>query len=753
MSTWDVSAVTDMNHLFRTPTSNGNDFVDFNADISAWDVSSVTNMGAMFQGAQSFNQPLNSWNVSSVRNIWGAFDGALTFNQPLDSWDVSSVASMAATFRGALAFNQPIGNWNVASVTNMDLLFKGAESFNQPLNDWDVSSVRTMNAAFDRAYAFNQPLHGWDVSSVTSMFTLFRDAHAFNQPIGNWNVSSVDSFQGLFARAYAFNQPLNDWDVSSVTNFINMFHYAEAFAHDLSGWSTLPWADFANMFFRANAWISSRVAPQSGSVDGPPSAWALPAFATRDDLIAAVDACVAATVDHLDDPAHPLCASDRIVPGSGAHCCSLCGADCGVAGLADMPAWNTAGIADMRELFLNKAAFNVDLSRWNVSSGTTFFATFRGASAFLGDVTRWTLDAAANTSLMFEGADAWLAVYANCGHDAAATSACGDRGRFETRDAELETPASSSGALDGPPAAWRVRRPCAELDARGFTPSARVASFPCAEEGESCACPGGRVTYGQKFAGEDRPGSGAAASFSETRSRRHRVVDVAVDGNPVECSAASFARGVRGGDPRPGYDKRCWCSPSEKTCDALGGDGSSTRAGGCGRTASRCADLIRPGVVETACRRIHTTDPVFGNAFTVTCTPGGYFRAEPDQDTGNVYVRVEAPFAFDELTWSGAMYSSGGTGAHLVDGPEDNKRTVLMPTTNGGGSCHPNCMSTQGGLSTSDPSFEAVDVRVRFDDAATNVEWLAWSDHGNVHGGSGAYVQIDRLRVCRRTSN
>ena len=48
MSTWDVSAVTDMNRLFQTPTSNGNDFVHFNADVSAWDVSSVTNMGAMF---------------------------------------------------------------------------------------------------------------------------------------------------------------------------------------------------------------------------------------------------------------------------------------------------------------------------------------------------------------------------------------------------------------------------------------------------------------------------------------------------------------------------------------------------------------------------------------------------------------------------------------------------------------------------------------------------------------------------------
>ena len=463
---------------------------------------------------------------------------------------------------------------------------------------------------------------------------------------------------------------------------------------------------------------------------GAPLASAQPAFTTRTALKAAVDACI-----------------DFDAKGTST------GAEC----QGGMSTWDVSAVTDMNHLFSTPTsngndflAFHADVSAWDVRSGMNFSGTFRGAKAFDADVTLWAVDAAADTSLMFEGADAWLAIYANCGHDATATSetTCGDRGRFETRDASLVHPPASSGAYDGPPAAWRLRRPCAELDKRGFTRSARVASFICADEGQSCACPGGRVTYGQKFAGEDRPGSGAGASFAETRSRRHRVVDVAVDANPVECSDGTF------GDPRPGYHKRCWCSPSERTCDALAGDASSTPAGGCGRLRkTKCADLINPGVVTTACDAIQTTDPVFGAAFTVTCTPGGYFRANPDQDTGTVYVRVEAPFAFDELTWSGALYSSGGTGGVLVDGPEENKRTVLIPTTNGGGGCFPNCMSTQGGVTNSDPTFEAVDKRVLFEDAATRVEWLAWSDYGNIHGGSGAYVQIDRLRVCMRTRN
>ena len=38
---WDVSAITDMNNLFR-------DLTNFNADISGWDTSKVTNMVLMF---------------------------------------------------------------------------------------------------------------------------------------------------------------------------------------------------------------------------------------------------------------------------------------------------------------------------------------------------------------------------------------------------------------------------------------------------------------------------------------------------------------------------------------------------------------------------------------------------------------------------------------------------------------------------------------------------------------------------------
>merc|ERR1719345_311324 len=65
ISSWGVSAVTDMNQLFQL-------LGQFNADISSWDTSSVTTMTGMFNRANAFNQPL-SFDTSSVTNMYYMF--------------------------------------------------------------------------------------------------------------------------------------------------------------------------------------------------------------------------------------------------------------------------------------------------------------------------------------------------------------------------------------------------------------------------------------------------------------------------------------------------------------------------------------------------------------------------------------------------------------------------------------------------------------------------------------------------------
>ena len=69
ISNWDVPNVTDMNHVFASPTSFAR---SFNEPLNRWNVSNVKNMDSMFAGAESFNQPLNDWNVSNA-SVGGSF--------------------------------------------------------------------------------------------------------------------------------------------------------------------------------------------------------------------------------------------------------------------------------------------------------------------------------------------------------------------------------------------------------------------------------------------------------------------------------------------------------------------------------------------------------------------------------------------------------------------------------------------------------------------------------------------------------
>ena len=56
--------------------NNHLDFGYFNQNISSWNVSAVTNMNEMFEVATSFNQDLSTWDVSNVTNFDGMFRNA-----------------------------------------------------------------------------------------------------------------------------------------------------------------------------------------------------------------------------------------------------------------------------------------------------------------------------------------------------------------------------------------------------------------------------------------------------------------------------------------------------------------------------------------------------------------------------------------------------------------------------------------------------------------------------------------------------
>jgi uncharacterized protein (TIGR02145 family) len=173
----------------------------FNQDISSWDVSSVTDMSHMFNYANSFNSDLSTWDVSSVTNMKQMFNAASSFNSDISSWNVSSVTNMFVMFYNVPNFNSDISSWNVSSVINMYGMFHNADNFNSDLSSWDVSSVTNMQQMFQYAGEFNSDISSWDVSSVTNMLQMFSSTNSFNSDLSSWDVSSVTSMNNMFLMA------------------------------------------------------------------------------------------------------------------------------------------------------------------------------------------------------------------------------------------------------------------------------------------------------------------------------------------------------------------------------------------------------------------------------------------------------------------------------------------------------------------------------------------------------------------------
>ena len=102
ISSWDVSAVTDMSGLFIDSTGDIVPGADkFNGDLSKWKVSRVTDMSAMFYSASSFNADLSKWDVSGVKYMIEMFNGASSFAGKLCGTWLISKADKHGMFEGS----------------------------------------------------------------------------------------------------------------------------------------------------------------------------------------------------------------------------------------------------------------------------------------------------------------------------------------------------------------------------------------------------------------------------------------------------------------------------------------------------------------------------------------------------------------------------------------------------------------------------------------------------------------------------
>jgi surface protein len=413
LSSWSMSANTDMGHMFYAASS-------FNQQISGWNVSNVTATGTysgmrnMFNGSK-FNQDISNWerispdvstlanvrrtdgmfancpfnnggnpNISgwtttSLQNMNNMFQANTAFNQPIGSWDTKNVLYMGATFNGSTNFTQDVGDWNVSGVTTMAQMFYNATKFSgtpnmsgwsvsnvkdmsylfanskfeQDISNWNVSSATTMNRMF-LSTPFNNggnpDISGWTTSAVTDMSYMFYGTTSFNQPIDNWDVSSVTAMTNMFASS-VFNQPLNSWITSEVTDMSSMFDNADNFDQDLGNW------DLGSVTATTAMFQNTAKFDNSGSTS--------------------ISGWTTSAVTNMSVMFYRALKFNQPI------------GDWDVSNVTNMPSmfqeaplfnqplsgWNTSKVSNMQSMFYGTTAFNQPIGNWNVSA-VTFFTNF-----------------------------------------------------------------------------------------------------------------------------------------------------------------------------------------------------------------------------------------------------------------------------------------------------------------------------------------------------------------------------------------
>ena len=208
---------------------------------------------AFYETTCDFN--LSSWDVSAVTNMDSTFENS-SINNSLNSWDVSNVENMNRTFYGSI-YNQPLNNWNVSSVWGGNGLgFTSTfafSAFNQNISDWTLMTATLTKKLWSMAFmfessAYNQPLT-WNFNITTLPFStiegMFKNA-AFNQNIGSWDVSGIDNMTNMFDNCAIntnnFNSLLNGWNtnLSTPTHSVSVGSIGLTYSSTgLPGWNGL----------------------------------------------------------------------------------------------------------------------------------------------------------------------------------------------------------------------------------------------------------------------------------------------------------------------------------------------------------------------------------------------------------------------------------------------------------------------------------------------------------------------------------
>ena len=137
-------------------------------------------MGGMFRNAGSnithniIISNIENWDMSNVTDINHLFYGT-SFNQDLSNWDVSKVTNFSFMFFNCF-YNQPIGNWNVGNAIRMKGMFEmpfstlptGVGIFDQDISNWDILKLNELSTFIKRqklsTINYDKLLIGWEAT-------------------------------------------------------------------------------------------------------------------------------------------------------------------------------------------------------------------------------------------------------------------------------------------------------------------------------------------------------------------------------------------------------------------------------------------------------------------------------------------------------------------------------------------------------------------------------------------------------------
>ena len=178
-------------------------------------------------------------------------------------------------------------------------------------------------------------------------------------------------------------------------------------------------------------------------------------------------------------------------------------------------------------------------------------------------------------------------------------------------------------------------------------------------------------------------------------------------------------------------------------------------------TTCKRKPLISTGITD--CSAVEQAFSTTGGSHTMTCTEGGSLLVDLTSDNADVYLTLDTSTLtyFDSwttMTWSGRLYSSGGSNGFVVDAPisdGDSRAATFCYSSSDtcpgtACSCGVNCPyqdSNTGDYFYSTYTYEAQDLTVTFSSPGSMAQWYTWSDTHNKCGGSGGYIELTRLEI------